>query len=395
MRIGVVTTSYPREPGDPAGGFVAGFARWLRDAGATVEVIAAGPGARVVEGIAVDRVGGRGIFYDGGAPDALAANTVGGWLRAARFSTELSARVAWRLPRWDAVVSHWVAPSGLAVEGVRLAQRRDIPHLAIAHSSDVTLLQRNIAGRAAFAAVARRADLVYASAHLVVDGAPGRVVAMGIDVAEVARGDRERTRLALGLTRRTVLFLGRLVPVKGVDRLLAALPPDVDLLIAGDGPLMPTLRRMAKELDVPARFLGEVRGVERANLLAAADLMVVPSRVLPDGRREGVPTVIFEALAAGLPVITTWAAGVDRILTDGVDVLLVEPEVGPLSAAIARLAADPMLRAQLAVCGRVPAALRDWSQVGPRLAGRLLEKLPSSEARTVRMTKVQKGVRSA
>ena len=68
--VGIVTTSYPREAGDPAGAFVHGLARWMAAQGCAVEVVAAGPGAARVDGIPVWRVDGRGLFYDGGAPDA-------------------------------------------------------------------------------------------------------------------------------------------------------------------------------------------------------------------------------------------------------------------------------------------------------------------------------------
>ena len=75
MKLGVVTTSYPREPGDPAGSFVAGFARWLAARGHEVEVVAAGPGASRDGDIPVHRVrAGASLFYDEGAPDDRAGH---------------------------------------------------------------------------------------------------------------------------------------------------------------------------------------------------------------------------------------------------------------------------------------------------------------------------------
>lgn len=363
MRVGVVTTSYPREAGDPAGGFVAGFARWLAEAGFVVEVVAAGPGAERVDGLPVTRVTGRGLFYEGGAPDALAAG--GAWTRAAGFQLGLTAAVARRAGRWQGVVSHWVVPSALAVEAAWLARAlRRRPHLAIAHSSDVWLLRRYSAGRAWLRWLARRAELVYSAPHLVIAGAVGRVVPMGVDVAEL-QGDRERGRARFGLGRTTALFLSRLVPVKGLPLLYSALPPALDLVVAGDGPM-----RAAWEWVAPpnVRFVGEVRGEARRDLMAAADFLVVPSVRLDDGREEGTPTVLREALAIGLPIVATRTGGAAELLCNEPSALLVKPEVAPLRAALRE-----MTRAiERGAVPRHGEAKHGWQHVGPVLARSLL-----------------------
>jgi len=376
----VVTTSYPREPGDPAGGFVAGFARWLASDGWEVEVVAAGPGASRVDGLPVARVDGRGLFYAGGAPDALASGGARAWVRAASFQAALVRAVAARAAGWDAIVSHWLAPSAIAVEVACAGRAR--PHLAIAHSSDAWLLRRSKVGRAFVRRLARRADLVYAADHLVLDGAPGRIVPMGIDAAP---GDRARGRRRFGLdpdgvpdvpdapvrkdARMTALFLGRLVPIKRLDLVLEALPDDVDLIVAGDGPMRADWERRAPSR---VRFLGEVRGADKGDLLAAADAFLFSSTALPDGRHEGAPTAIVEAMAAGLPVVAARGPGVDGLLRDGVDALVVEPTPAALRSALRRLADSPSLRRDLGERARRAAAVRDWSHVGPILAMKLV-----------------------
>lgn len=347
---------------------MAGFARWLAEAGWAVEVLAAGPGAASVDGIAVRRIDGRGLFYRGGAPDALAGQGARALASAAAFQTALTIAAVQQVPRWRAIVTHWLAPSGFAVEAALIGRRARPHHLAIAHSSDVHLLRRSRAGRAAVRWLSRRADLVYAARHLVVEGAPGRTVAMGI---EPGRGDRERGRRRFLLQRTTALFLGRLVPVKGVDLLLEALPPTLDLLVAGDGPLAAPLRSRAVALGKSVRFLGEVGGEAKHDLLAAADLLVLPSLRLTDGRTEGTATVLLEALDAGLPIVATRTGGAPEVLTDGESGLLVEPEAGALAAALERLAVDETLRRRLARGALAEGARHHWSRVGPRLAGSL------------------------
>jgi hypothetical protein len=376
VRVGVVTTSYPREAGDPAGGFVAGFARWLAERGADVEVIAAGPGAARVDGIPVERVDGGGLFYDGGAPDALAGGGAA-WARAAAFQLRLAARVGRAAGGWHAAVSHWVVPSGLAAA---VALPRGRRHLAIAHSSDVRLLARVPGGAALLGWLSRRADLVYSARHLAAPGAPGRVVPMGSDLAA---GDRARGRARFALDGACALSLGRLVPVKGVDLLidaLAARDRGVTLVIAGDGPDAATLRARARPLGDRVRFVGEVRGADKADLFAACDLFCLPSRVLSDGRSEGTPTVIGEALQAGLPIVAARTGGIGDALREAEHALLVPPDPAALGEAIERLIGDRSLRERLSRGARAAGDGLRWSQVGPRLAGRLLERPPAGAA---------------
>jgi glycosyltransferase involved in cell wall biosynthesis len=230
VRIGVVTTSYPRYAGDPAGHFVAGLNRWLTARGHTIEVLAAGEALAAGEGqearatagpgpgIAVHRVPSP-LFYRGGAPDALVAGP-GAVLEAARFSVRLGQLLGERQRGYDALISHWLVPCG--VLAATLGGGR--PQVAIAHSSDIHLLRR-LGLEAAARFVARRARLVYTTASLRVPGAPGVVVPMGIDTAEfrATSTDRAAARQRLGWAGPTVLFLGRLVPVKGVAVLLEAL----------------------------------------------------------------------------------------------------------------------------------------------------------------------------
>ncbi len=164
-RLGVVTTSYPREPGDPAGAFVGGLARWLAGQGHEIEVIAAGPGMARDGDVRIERIStGAALFYDEGAPDRLERRPTA-WLDAPRFSAALAARVATRAPRWQGVISHWLAPSGLATALGTVG--RGMPHLAVAHSGDVHLLSRpGLADLAVAAILAGKSHVVFVAEHL-------------------------------------------------------------------------------------------------------------------------------------------------------------------------------------------------------------------------------------
>jgi glycosyltransferase involved in cell wall biosynthesis len=321
VRIGVLTTSYPRGAGDPAGHFVAGFSRWLAANVGDVEVLCA---ERPVEQ-------GR----------ALRASL--------RFSSRLLGHARERARHWDAVVSHWLVPCGAV--GMALG----LPHLAIAHGSDARLLARLPGGRAFVRSLARRADLVWVAGSLRLDEV-GRVQPMGIDVAELTprSGEREAMRAELlamrarsSAPRRMVLFLGRLSVEKGADLAIDALPTGDTLVIAGDGPQRRALERRARGRDVI--FLGEVRGDRKRALLAAVDLMVVPSRA------DGAPTVVLEALAAGLPIVATRAGGI--------------PELAPHARLCAPTVSSLWVGLSTPYPARGDARDHDWSAVGPRLAG--------------------------
>lgn len=146
------------------------------------------------------------------------------------------------------------------------------------------------------------------------------------------------------------LALGRLHPNKGFDLLLDALAQTdgVMLWLAGEGPLGPALRQQAAALGISdqVRFLGWRDDVWP--LLAAADLLVCPSRHEPLGN------VVIEAWAAGLPVVASDSDGPAALIEHECTGLLAPLAGGApvLAAALARLAADKDLRACLAAAGR-------------------------------------------
>jgi glycosyltransferase involved in cell wall biosynthesis len=146
------------------------------------------------------------------------------------------------------------------------------------------------------------------------------------------------------------LALGRLHPNKGFDRLLDALArtEGVALWIAGEGPLGPALQHQAEVLGIAARvrFLGWQNDVWP--LLAAADLLVCPSRHEPLGN------VVIEAWAAGVAVVASDSDGPASLIENGRSGLLAPLGGGvpALAEALSRLAGDAALRARLAAAGR-------------------------------------------
>lgn len=158
-----------------------------------------------------------------------------------------------------------------------------------------------------------------------------------------------------------LVSVGRLVEKKGYVELLHALAAasEADLLftcdIFGDGPLEAQLLALRAELqlDERVRFMGarDSDGIRRA--LGEADAFVLTPQVTADGDRDGIPNVLVEAMACGLPVVTTTAGGITELVQHERNGLVCDPgNVPAVAAAVTRLLRDPRLRARLGAAAR-------------------------------------------
>jgi Glycosyltransferase len=145
------------------------------------------------------------------------------------------------------------------------------------------------------------------------------------------------------------ITVGRLVPWKRVNRLLEALEkiPELGLVVVGDGPERPRLERMAQDLGVSDRvyFAGQRSKRETIGLMAACDFFVLNSTY------EGLPHVVLEAMALGLPVVATAVGGTPEVVRDGKTGMLVLEQNGVVKA-ILTLTRDPTLRRCLGEAAR-------------------------------------------
>lgn len=405
MRVGILTTSYPRSPDDYAGRFVAELTGCFAKMGDAVSVLAPAPargerrGDGDGDGVTVHglrySLGAPKLLFGAGAPDNLLGRTPLGeraraWAQVPAFVARLATSCHQHANAWDAVISHWLVPCGV----VAARAARGLPHLAIAHSSDVHLLAR-LPGRAALLrALSRsRSALVLTSESLRepllrsvtrVDRRSTRwveealVQRMGIHLPALPAEHAQSASQSDGQASRRklrLLALGRLVPIKGLDRLLEALPGlNATLTVVGDGPERAALQRQATRLGLDAHFVGPRHGDAKWQALCEADVVVASSIVLPDGRFDTAPVVLLEAMAAARPVIASRVGGAVELIDDGASGLLVPPDhVAALRAAIVRLIDDPPLRQRLGQAARQRAERYDWQQVGETLRHHLLE----------------------
>ena len=111
--------------------------------------------------------------------------------------------------------------------------------------------------------------------------------------------------------------MGRLIPLKGVDRLLEAcaqIGRMSGLKVAGAGPALASLVRLAGSLQVDAQFIGSVRGAAKIRFLDSCDVLVFPSRHYASGRSEGLPVSMLEALARGRVVVASDSGGIPEVI---------------------------------------------------------------------------------
>lgn len=178
-----------------------------------------------------------------------------------------------------------------------------------------------------------------------------QVIPNAVDAASLQRRpDPQLRRNAAGGDAGTVVLVpGRLDAQKGHRYLLRAVEeiPDATFLLAGGGPLREELETLAHTLGITDRvvFLGHRSDI--ADLLAVSDLVVLPSLY------EGLPLAVLEAMAAGRAVITTRVGGVEEVVTEGQNGVLVPPaHPAALAAAIRTLVRDPELSRRLGAAGR-------------------------------------------
>ncbi len=230
----------------------------------------------------------------------------------------------------DVVHSHRILPSGLAAAWAR-GRRRRFAHVTTLHGSDSHLLPRLPAARAIARWICARSDGIVAVSNNVrenLDRVLGRpsgatLLPVGVDTAHF-RSPAAKP-VSSTFPAGFLLFVGRLVAIKGVDVLLAALSrvrerhPELGLVVLGDGPLAPALREEARRRGLAdwVRFAGAADRDQVAAHLRACRAVVVPSVVDERGRAEGTPSIALEALAAGARLVVSDAGGLPDLVFAG------------------------------------------------------------------------------
>jgi glycosyltransferase involved in cell wall biosynthesis len=248
--------------------------------------------------------------------------------------------------RPDHVHAHWASTS--ATVAMVAAERARVSWSLTAHRWDIaeSNLLRTKARSACFVRAISEAGARELRERVGLPGWSPVVLRMGVQLPKRQAKPRDGRALRL-------LTPANLLPVKGHRYLFEALVglEEVALEVAGEGPLRPTLEEQA--LGLPVEFLGAVSHTEVLAGLEGRrwDAVVLPSAPTSDGEREGVPVSLIEAMAAGVPVLSTECGAIPELVTEGSGLLVTPADPAALRAALERLR-DPQLRRELAAAGR-------------------------------------------
>lgn len=238
-----------------------------------------------------------------------------------------------------------------------------IPFSVTAHAKDLYLTPKRVIRRRARAATFVATCTGYNAKYLrelVGSGAQRKIhlVYHGIDLSMFSgrppEPEPEESTYRL-------LSVGRLVPKKGHDDLIAACVLlrdsgyEIRCRIVGDGPLKPVLQAQIAllELETVVSLEGSMTHAKLIGMYAQADLFALAPRITDDGDRDGIPNVIAEAMAAGVPVVSTEVSGIPELVRHQETGLLVPPnDPAALARAIARMIAAPDMACRLATTAR-------------------------------------------
>jgi glycosyltransferase involved in cell wall biosynthesis len=370
LRALCITSSYPRDAADIAGLFVEEFCDTLTEGGIDVDVASWSDRGQGIKG-RVTRVRYapaplETLFYEAGAPENLDRHPL-------RIVLALPAMLAMLVHvlrtarRYDVLIGHWLLPGGLVA---RVAGRwTATPSLAIGHSGGVHALARlPKALRDPMASLITSGPTAVISKRLrsklqtMCGASQIHVIPMG--VRSPAASDASRTR--------DWLFMGRLVPIKGVDiaiRAFAAaqLTRPARLHILGDGPLRDDLEKLARDLGAPVIFRGNLLGTAKSDALQRASFFLAPSRLLPGGREEGAPIGLLEGVLSGLVPIVGHMPAATPVIADPAAQIETSGEVDRWRAKIENLEARSDAEVQkLRDQGVSQASGFTWALIGPR-----------------------------
>jgi glycosyltransferase involved in cell wall biosynthesis len=391
-----LTQTYPRFEGDTSGPFIRDLARGLVRGGDRVTVLTPhGEGVPAVwrEG-GVDDSGVEVVSFRY-APERREVLGYGRSLEAdervkggAALAAPLYALAARRAVRrqlgrrpFDLVHAHWIVPNGL----VAAAAGGRVPLAIGLHGSDVFLAEkRGVRALAAWAL--KRARLLTGCSPELVErvralGFPAersRVIPYGVDVEAFSPVPERRSiwRRRLGISDGAPLLLGvgRMATKKGFQGLIEILPallgehPELRVVLAGGGDLLEGFRAAARPWGERVLFPGPVLRDTLPDLYRAADLFVLPAVHDGKGNVDGLPNVILEAMASGLPVVASGISGIPLAVEDGRTGRLVpEGDREALFGALRGLLADPAGARAMGERGRRKAeAELTWDAVAAR-----------------------------
>ncbi|MEO8502329.1 MAG: glycosyltransferase [Acidobacteriota bacterium] len=400
-----LTQTFPQSEDDTAGPFIRDLARGLVRRGDRVRVLA--PHARGLR----ERWSEHGVELETFryAPESWEVlgygrslqkdETIKGKAGAVAplyaWSARRAVKRAIRERRPDLVQAHWIVPNAVSVAGATGC----VPLAIGLHGSDVFLAEKPLLRAVSRRALRRAALLTGCSPELVqrvqrlapesLAARGAQTIPYGVDTEafspDAARRELWRQRLGVPANAPLLLGVGRMATKKGFQVLIEALPAlfakhlDAHLVLAGGGDREPEFREATKTWSDRVHFPGSVQRDTLPDLYRAADIFVLPAVHDAKGNVDGLPNVILEAMASGLPVVASGISGVPLAVEHERSGLLVaEGSNSDLLVALDRLIANPEERRRMGERGRSKAVAElTWDAVVGRYRAAYLAVLPA------------------
>ena len=338
MKIVVLTTSFPKNKKDYSGLFVLNY---LKNTNLKSIVIAPhNKGLKkreTVDGIDVRRIqyapeNMEKLFYSKGVPDNI---------RKSPFLTMLS--IPWMMKSSvlaikllkddDILITNWAFPTGVIGAFIKKFSKKKIKHINIIHSAGLTILKnKNLKFLTKF--LYENTDKLHFvnTEHIswfekLIDKKikKEKIILKPMPISTPIPNDRDTLPCVStwGIGKNQLLYLGRIVKIKGLDLMLDELKSlkNINLTIAGDGNLKTELEQKYSY----ANFTGSVFDKKKQDLLNKSNIVIIPS-ISTNGQIEGFPTVILEAaLSKSLLAISTEVKGIDYIYKDKLNCFYYNP----------------------------------------------------------------------
>jgi glycosyltransferase involved in cell wall biosynthesis len=371
MRILHLVTAFPRDERDIIAPWLVELIKRQRAAGHDAQVFAPsyhGSGDHTFAGIPVHRfryfvAGSEALTHDESAADRMRRSLL---YRLMPIPFVLLGMLAvWRLcrrERYDVIHVHWPVP--LALWGWAARRARRVAVVLTFYGIELRWVKRSLRFLKGFVRWAcRRADGVVAIStetareirelvDVPVDVIPYTTPFPGPGPGEprsLARGDGKAL---------TILFVGRLVELKGLAHLIEAAAllrgrVEARIVAIGIGPERERLETLARDRRVAVDFRNKVPDAELHQAFLTSDVLVLPSIIDARGDTEGLGVALLDAMSYGIPAIASRVGGIPDIIEDGVSGLLVPPaDPQALAGALERVARDPAYAQRLADAGR-------------------------------------------
>lgn len=384
MNLLILISSFPRYNGDSQGNFIGyEIGKRIKVKCSDVFVLAPHyPSAKkheTIDGINVHRfiyflpAKFQILAYDGGIPEKLRISNLAKVQVPFFIISELVYTIRLlRQEQIDIIHSQWLVPQGLV--GAICKKLLGVRHVATIHSSEMTLIKKVPMGRHLVEFIANNTDIIisvssHRSEELLTYISPRIsklsekkikiIPPVGVDVADIydeieLKNLKRKLRIKHNINSEfVILFVGRLIEVKGCEDLIRSMDYIVKdsicnacLLIVGSGPLEYKLKGFVNELglDNYIRFEGTISHDFIWEYYSLSDVVAFPSIVDSSGYEEGLPIVLLEALSFGKSIVATKTRGVMEVIEDGYNGFLV-PEKSPreLAYTIVKVLSDKNL----------------------------------------------------